>query len=219
MNGEKDIQEFINISQQTIDPKLEKKIIERILNCSTTLDFSNQSEEEKINDLSIKIISERMNQKADINHLNLRGNKIKDKGIEYLSKSLKKNSKIKRIDLSKNLISDQSIRILSEVLITNSTIEEIYLNELKNISENGLKFLLDSLCFNHNLKVLSFDDNSHIGSETKMRISNLLKENQQYPESAEKRVQENLKNSRQYKGIKILKIYLVKKKKLKLKKN
>ena len=128
---------------------------------------------------------------------NLSSLKINDEKIIVISGALKINSSLNSINLENNNIGDEGIKYLSESLKTNSSLKEIDLFN-HNIGDEGANYILDSLSFNNSITKIDLKDNFKINENLKKKIYLI--------------VEENLKNSKIIKQIKLSSIVLVKNK-------
>ena len=150
-----------------------------------------------IGDEGMKYLSESLKINSILNSLNLDNNKI---GPEYLSESFHINSSFS-IYHNENKLGNQGMSYLSDCLKKKSSINEISLYNNK-IGDEGANYILDSLSFNDSLVIINLNSNK-ITENINHFINLFVKENNYEPESATKRVQENLENYRDVKQIKL----------------
>lgn len=109
----------------------------------------------------IKILSETLTTNTRIEELDLsQTHKLDEESIKYISEMLKKNSTIHTLYLDQIIIGS-NIRYLAEALTINTTIQRLSLKSI-NIDDNGLEYLTKSLMINTTLLDLNLAYNDDI---------------------------------------------------------
>ena len=91
-------------------------------------------------------IADLLNRNSIVSTLWLDGNPIGANGLETLFNALKQNKTLKELSVTRCEMTDTGVSSLASALDTNNTLKLLYIDRNDEISENGLRFLVEVLC-------------------------------------------------------------------------